>query len=255
MTTSPTNLEEAARQAVAEDPLPRANDDATCAVIRETFAAIGDDFLRRLVCRVAAALDVRYAFVTGPVRNAATPAARATLGVWLARDFGLRAVFAAGPQPWRRAAQAPDPLDYVPMLRTLYPDERRLGDVDPGAARSVALVGPRGRLLGHLGTLDPGPAADAEETDALLFAVRTRAAAEIERRAAEDRHRRALSRLRARRRRGALLTACAWCRRVRDERKDWLDLEDYLRRHLALDLTHGICGDCLRRHQPDGGKE
>jgi hypothetical protein len=255
MTLRSMDFEEMARREAANTSPPRPDDEAACAVMRETYAAIGEDFLRRLVCRMAAALDVRYAFVTGPVRNAATPSGRPALGVWLARDFGLRAAFAATPQPWRTATPASDPLDYVPVLRTLYPDERRLGDVDPGEARGVALVSARGRLLGHLGTLDPGPAADPEETDALLFALRTRAAAEIERHAAEDRHRLALARLRAGRRRGGLLTACAWCRRVRDERKDWLDLEDYMRRHLALDLTHGICGDCLRRHQPDGGRE
>jgi len=255
MMTGSMNLEKMARREAAETSAPRPDHEAACAVMRETYAAVGDDFLRRLVCRVAAALDVRYAFATGPVRTTATASGRPAVGVWLARDFGLRAAFAAAPQPSRAATPASDPLDYVPMLRTLYPDEGRLAEVDPGAARGVALVSSRGRLLGHLGTLDPGPAADPEETDALLFALRTRAAAEIERHAAEDRHRFALARLRASRRRRELLTACAWCRRVRDARKGWLDLEDYLRRHLALDLTHGICGDCLRRHQPEGGRE
>jgi hypothetical protein len=220
--------------------------------MRETFAAVDDDFLRRLVCQVAAALDVRYAFVTGPVRGAATPSGRPALGIWLARDFGLRFAFGTA-GPWRPTAARAYPLDYVSMLRTLHPDERRLGEIDLCAGRPVPLVGSRGRVLGHLGTLDPGPAADADQTDAVLTALAVRAVAEVERHAADTRHRRALFRLRAGRRRRALLTACAWCRRIRDERKDWVELEDYLRRHLALDLTHGICLDCLRRHQPEGG--
>jgi hypothetical protein len=44
-----------------------------------------------------------------------------------------------------------------------------------------------------------------------------------------------------------LLPVCAWCRRVRDDKGYWENLEGYLARHLNTKYSHGICQDCLAR--------
>jgi hypothetical protein len=247
------------RNLAPDDPAPdpRPLHEAICTVVRGTFDAIGDEFLKRLVCGLAAALDVRYAFATGPVAGTPSePARERRLGVWLARDFGLRFEFSAAGPPWRAALATPPSVDYRVILGTLFPGERRLAEIDEGSCRAVPLLTSTGRLVGHLGTLDPGPAADRAQIEGVLKTLAARAVAEIERGASAARHRRALRRLRAaaakRRPRKQLLTACAWCRRVRDERKDWQNVEGFLRTHIGLELTHGICPDCLRRHQPGG---
>jgi len=41
-----------------------------------------------------------------------------------------------------------------------------------------------------------------------------------------------------------LMPVCAWCRRVRDDKGYWDNLEGYLERHLQTTYTHGICQDC-----------
>ncbi len=46
-----------------------------------------------------------------------------------------------------------------------------------------------------------------------------------------------------------LIRSCAWCRRLQDE-EGWQDPEDYIRRRSGAELTHGICGDCLREQSP-----
>ncbi len=46
-----------------------------------------------------------------------------------------------------------------------------------------------------------------------------------------------------------LIRSCAWCRRLQDE-GGWQDPEDYIRRRSGAELTHGICGDCLREQSP-----
>ena|SRR5580765_2987374 len=56
-----------------------------------------------------------------------------------------------------------------------------------------------------------------------------------------------VARLRGVRHRGrALVRACAWCRRVRDDRNEWRELEPYLSTRFGLDFTHGICSVCRR---------
>ena len=46
-----------------------------------------------------------------------------------------------------------------------------------------------------------------------------------------------------------LIRSCAWCRRFQDE-GGWHEPEIYIRRRSGAELTHGICGDCLREHSP-----
>ena len=46
-----------------------------------------------------------------------------------------------------------------------------------------------------------------------------------------------------------LIRSCAWCRRLQDE-CGWHEPEAYIRRRSGAELTHGICGDCLRKQSP-----
>ena len=46
-----------------------------------------------------------------------------------------------------------------------------------------------------------------------------------------------------------LIRSCAWCRRLHDE-GGWHEPEIYIRRRSGAELTHGICGDCLREQSP-----
>jgi GAF domain-containing protein len=46
-----------------------------------------------------------------------------------------------------------------------------------------------------------------------------------------------------------LLPICAWCKRIRDDRGYWNQVEAYLHAHTGADFTHGICPDCLEKQQ------
>src|SRR5678816_4909973 len=41
-----------------------------------------------------------------------------------------------------------------------------------------------------------------------------------------------------------LISICAWCKRIRDERGAWQDVEAYIESHSETKFTHGICQDC-----------
>lgn len=43
-----------------------------------------------------------------------------------------------------------------------------------------------------------------------------------------------------------LIPVCAWCRKARNDKGYWDDLENYIREHTDADFTHGICPECLR---------
>ncbi len=42
-----------------------------------------------------------------------------------------------------------------------------------------------------------------------------------------------------------LLPICSYCKRIRDERNDWSQVEQYLARRTEATFTHGVCPDCF----------
>jgi hypothetical protein len=52
-----------------------------------------------------------------------------------------------------------------------------------------------------------------------------------------------------------LLPVCAWCKRIRTEENFWQPLDAYLSRQARLDVTHGICPDCLRKQMAGAGSD
>jgi PAS domain S-box-containing protein len=41
-----------------------------------------------------------------------------------------------------------------------------------------------------------------------------------------------------------LLPICTSCKRIRDDRGDWNQIEPFLQEHTQAEITHGICPDC-----------
>jgi len=88
--------------------------------------------------------------------------------------------------------------------------------------------------------------------------LRLRAEIEERARAEEERKRliaelqRALAEVRTL---GGLLPICAWCKRVRDDRGYWSQLEAYLSQHAPVEFSHGMCPDCERKLREQMGEK
>ncbi len=48
-----------------------------------------------------------------------------------------------------------------------------------------------------------------------------------------------------------LMPICATCKKVRDDKGFWEEVDVYLGRYLGTSFTHGICPECLKRDYPD----
>jgi HAMP domain-containing protein len=44
-----------------------------------------------------------------------------------------------------------------------------------------------------------------------------------------------------------LLPICSWCKRIRDDKGYWKQVEVYVSEHSEADFTHGICPECLKK--------
>ena len=52
-----------------------------------------------------------------------------------------------------------------------------------------------------------------------------------------------------------LLPICASCKKIRDDKGYWNQIESYIQEHSEADFSHGICPECARKLYPDLYKE
>ena len=48
-----------------------------------------------------------------------------------------------------------------------------------------------------------------------------------------------------------LLPICASCKKIRDDKGYWNQIEAYIRKHSKVEFSHGICPDCAKKLYPD----
>jgi hypothetical protein len=48
-----------------------------------------------------------------------------------------------------------------------------------------------------------------------------------------------------------LLPICASCKKIRDDRGYWNQLETYIHKHSEAQFSHGLCPDCIQQLYPD----
>ena len=48
-----------------------------------------------------------------------------------------------------------------------------------------------------------------------------------------------------------LLPICANCKKIRDDRDRWMNLEEYIGGHSEARFSHGICPDCMQKYYSD----
>ncbi len=48
-----------------------------------------------------------------------------------------------------------------------------------------------------------------------------------------------------------IIPICASCKKIRDDKGYWNQLESYIRKHSDADFTHSLCPDCMRKLYPE----
>ncbi len=50
-----------------------------------------------------------------------------------------------------------------------------------------------------------------------------------------------------------LLPICSHCKKIRDDKGYWNQIESYIHEHSDVKFSHGICQECAKKHYPDMG--
>lgn len=48
-----------------------------------------------------------------------------------------------------------------------------------------------------------------------------------------------------------LLPICSYCKKIRDDKGYWNQIEKYIHEHSDVKFSHGICQECAKKHYPD----
>jgi hypothetical protein len=48
-----------------------------------------------------------------------------------------------------------------------------------------------------------------------------------------------------------ILPICSYCKKIRDDKGYWKQIESYIREHSDAEFSHGICRDCAKEHYPE----
>lgn len=48
-----------------------------------------------------------------------------------------------------------------------------------------------------------------------------------------------------------LLPICSFCKKIRDDKGYWNQIENYIRDHSEAEFSHGICEECSKKHYPN----
>ena len=161
-------------------------------ILTGTADATGERFFRKLVQHMAEALGVRYGLVA--VYNDGGRSAT-MLAFWDGvachgpQDFDLDGT------PCAKVA-AGDYYHCVDHLGELFPDDPYVTELSVVSYRGVPLVGPSGVQQGHLAVMDTQPMPTGERFTSIMEVFAVRAAAEMDRLAAEQAVRESERRLR-----------------------------------------------------------
>ena len=52
-----------------------------------------------------------------------------------------------------------------------------------------------------------------------------------------------------------LLPMCCSCKKIRDDKGYWKQIEQYIQEHTNAKVSHGICQDCVKKLYPELEKE
>ncbi|MEE4264543.1 MAG: MASE3 domain-containing protein [Desulfobacteraceae bacterium] len=48
-----------------------------------------------------------------------------------------------------------------------------------------------------------------------------------------------------------ILPLCSFCKKIRNDRGQWENVDTYIHKHSQADVSHGICPDCMKKHYPE----
>ncbi len=156
----------------------RRNEETLHHISEGTARYIGEEFFRQLTRHLAAALRVRYCFVTECTDDSRTRVR--ALAFWDGQGFAQNVEYPLHGTPCEKVI-AGNICSYPERLQILFPEDQELVTLGAESYAGVPLLNPVGNILGHLVVMDEEPRVLAESELRILKIFASRAGIELER--------------------------------------------------------------------------
>lgn len=150
-----------------------------CDLIEFTSAVTGSRFLKTLVCRLAEALGVRYAYVSEC--SAGDPFTVQTIALWSGKNFGKNFEYSTLHTPCETVIQG-QPAFYPNGVQNQFPLDQVLVEWEAQSYAGVPILDHSGSVIGHLAVLDDHTMKDGEFIIKVLKIFALRSGTEMRRR-------------------------------------------------------------------------
>ncbi len=172
--------------AIKEDISSRKQAEETLRVVAESDMASGEDVFRLLVRQLARSQGKRYALIARVDEE--DPTVAHTLAVWAAGDFADNFSYELRGAPCQQVIRE-GVCFYPRAVQQHFPEDLLLAEMGVESYWGLPLYASTGEKLGLIALLDDRPMEENFQTSSLLRSLAARAAAEMERRSAEERFR------------------------------------------------------------------
>ena len=157
-------------------------EDALRLVVAGTSHGFGQDFILSLVRQLAAALRVRFAFVTELCEGREDRVR--TLALWNGTGFSDNFEYDTQDTPCAEVV-AKEITHFPERVQELFPKDTLLQEMGIESYLAIPLFDEAGKPLGHLGVMHDRPMEEATLATSILSVFASRAGAELERKRAE----------------------------------------------------------------------
>ena len=118
-------------------------------------------------------------------------------------------------------------------LVQIYRIKTKGGDIRWVEDRKTSIFSEKGRFIG---------------IDGIVFNITERKQAEEEREKLINELQEALKEIKTLR---GILPLCSFCKKIRDDKGYWEQVDVYIHKHSQADISHSLCPDCSKDHYPD----
>src|ERR1043165_4589882 len=170
----------------AREPKAHSPPHVLRAIAEGTAAAVGDEFFRSLARCAAQAMAARYAFVAETLSELESR----SLAFWEGSGFGEGFSYRFPGTPCQRVA-AGHVCATSSGLAAKFPEDLWLAQIGAESYVGVPMRNAQGRTIGHLAVLHTEPMGPSDEDIAMLQIFAARGCAELERKQADEKLRKA----------------------------------------------------------------
>jgi signal transduction histidine kinase len=153
-------------------------------IVEGTASTIGADFFQSLVRSLAQVLGVNYAFISECSED--QPTRVHSFAFWQGDRFGDEFEFDVRGTPCEQVLNGRGCQFFPDQLPSLFPNDPSIQETHIRSYAGIALQDSTGKLLGHLAVYDQQSMENQARTQAILEIFASRAAAEMERKQAEE---------------------------------------------------------------------